>query len=83
MNIYTRILIFILTLFVVMVSPWWLSAIFIISLIIFIDFFIEAIFFGFLIDALYSTTYGYIYPALFLSVIVLLLVTFVKTQIRT
>ena len=80
---FLRLILFFVVLFMVFVLPWWLTVVILLSLVIYFDFYMEVIFFGFLIDTLYMTPNRNIYPFFISSFIVLLLTSFVKTRIRT
>ena len=64
-----------------LVLPWWLSAIILIGLTIYIPLYLEVLFFGFLFDTLYSASKGHV--ALISATIFILVVTFIRTRIRT
>ena len=74
---------FILLLILVIVLPWWLSAIILICLTIYIPFYLEVLFFGFLFDTLYAPRFVFPYSGLTISTIFLVTVMFVRTRIRT
>lgn len=78
-----RVIVFFTVFFLVFVLPWWLTAPLLFFLVIYFDFYIEVVFFGFLIDALYLINRSLLYPALITSFVILILVSFVKTRIRT
>ncbi len=78
-----RAISFFAVLFMVLVLPWWLSFFLLLAIVIYVDFYLEVLFFGFIVDILYGVKVGFVYPALSLSLSLLLLVYFVKTQIRT
>ena len=78
-----RLLFFIITFTLVVILPWWVSAILLALLTIYFPFYIEVLFFGFLIDTLYSVQNNFPYNALTLAFVFLLVTMFVRTQIRT
>jgi len=80
---FFRLVLFFIVLFLVFVLPWWLKAPLLFFLVIYFDFYIEVIFFGFLIDTLYLVDNGIFYPALTSSFVILIIASFVKTRIRT
>lgn len=77
-----RILTFILVFFLVSVLPWWLSAIILVGLTIYFPLYLEVLFFGFFFDALYAVRYTFPYTGLSVATVFLLVVIFVKTQVR-
>lgn len=77
-----RILIFIAVLILVYLLPWWLSAFIILGLIIYFPFYLEALFFGFLFDTLYSAHFDFPYIGLTIVTTFLLLIMFVKSHVR-
>ena len=78
-----RVLFFIIVLITVVTLPWWLSAILLVGLTIYFPLYIEVLFFGFLFDTLYSAGLTFPYTALTIAFIFLMIVFFIKTQIRT
>lgn len=82
-NNIVRVVLFFAILVLVLVLPWYLVTILLFGLVVYLDFYLEVIFFGFLVDVLYSTREGFVYPATILAFVVLLAVSFVKTRIRT
>ncbi len=82
-KVWIRAGLFILTLGVVIMLPWWLSVIILILQSLFLVNYVEVIFFGFLIDTLYSSQYAFPYTAIIISATFILLIMFVRTRIRT
>lgn len=78
-----RIFLFILMFVLVAILPWWLSGIFIIMLSVYIPFYPEMIFFGFLIDILFYDKKALFTPALTISLLVYVIINLVRTRIRT
>lgn len=78
-----RGILFVVILGLVLTIPWWLSAIILVGLTIYFDLYLEVLFFGFLIDVLYSAKLAFPYIALGSAFALILLVSFAKTQIRT
>ncbi len=74
---------FFVTFVLVLSLPWWVSAVLLLLLTIYFDFYLEVLFFGFLLDSLYFGEKTYIYPSLTIATISLLIISFVKTRIRT
>jgi len=77
-----RIPLFALVFVAILVFPWYLSAVILLGLTIYFPFYLEALFFAFLIDTLYSSSYSFPYFGLSLATVFLLLIMFVKTRIR-
>ncbi|MFZ2621239.1 MAG: hypothetical protein WAX85_00800 [Minisyncoccia bacterium] len=78
-----RFFLFVAVFIVVVVLPWWLTIPILIGLTIYYPLYLEVLFFGFLIDTLYSSNYSFPYLGLFMAFSFLLLVYFIKTHIRT
>ena len=83
MKIWKRILLFLIISVCVLVLPWWFSILVIIGFTIYIPSYIEALFFGFLFDTLYSSYYTFTHAALTSAFVLLVLVMFVRSRIRT
>lgn len=83
MNIlFLRLIIFVLVSVLIIVLPWWLSVLLLIGLTVYFHFYPEVIFFGFLIDALYTVQYSFPYVGLVTATIFILITMFVRTRIR-
>ncbi|KND47860.1 MAG: hypothetical protein AB201_03030 [Parcubacteria bacterium C7867-006] len=82
-KVWTRVGLFMLTTGVVVLLPWWFSVIILLIQSVFLVNYVEVIFFGFLIDTLYSSQYAFPYTAIVISTVFVLLVMFVRTRIRT
>ena len=80
---FLRIILFFGMLVAVLALPWWLTAIFLFVLAWYFEFYLEIVFFGFLVDLLYFPKSSYFYPAMTLSLLCLLLILFIKPRIRT
>lgn len=78
MKIWQRLLLFVVVFIGVSILPWWLSVIVLAGLTVYIRFYFEVIFFGFLFDILYSNQHVGIISAL----VFLLIVEFVRTRVR-
>ena len=76
-----RILFFILVLISVVTLPWWLSAVLLLVLTIYLSLYLEVLFFGFLFDAIYFGGTN-LFGALSLSFLLLLVVTLIKPYVR-
>jgi len=76
-----RILVFIAAFIVLVVLPWWVSMVVLLGLTIYFPFYLEVLFFGFLFDVLYPAQFNYL--GLILATILLIIVLFVKTRLRT
>lgn len=79
---FLRVLGFVFMSILVVVLPWWLSFLLLAGLTIYLNFYLEVIFFGFLIDSLYSVQNHFPYTGLVVSTIFLVVTMFVKTRIR-
>jgi hypothetical protein len=62
--------------------PWWVSMPLIALATIYLPFYLEALFFGFLFDALYSESYRVPYIFLSSAAVLLLLLVFIRDRIR-
>ncbi|MEQ1561566.1 MAG: hypothetical protein ABL899_02495 [Nitrospira sp.] len=80
---YVRFLLFILMFVLVVILPWWVSVPILFGLTIYYNFYLEVIFFGFLFDLLYSVKYTFPSIGLSIAMVFLLIMIFIKTQIRT
>lgn len=78
-----RTFLFVLMLFLIGFSPWWIYGLFLLILNIYIPYYYELIFFGFLIDLLYSDNVLVVSPVLAISIIVFTLTNIVRSKIRT
>ena len=78
-----RAVFFVLTFVFVVVLPWWLPAILLIALTIYFPYYLEVLFFGFVVDTLYLPANYFPYNTLTVAFIFFLLVSFVRTRIRT
>lgn len=79
----TRIILFILMFVMIGIIPWWLTSIFLIILAIYIPFYPEIIFFGFVMDVLFHDGKTLIPTGLVLSLSVYVIINLVRTRIRT
>ena len=79
MKIWQRVILFVAVYACVLVLPWWLSAVVLVGLTVYLPVYFEVIFFGFLLDTLYSDQHYFILAA----TIFLILVILIKTKIRT
>ncbi|MSU45417.1 MAG: hypothetical protein EXS47_02195 [Candidatus Zambryskibacteria bacterium] len=77
-----RTMAFVIVLVLTIVLPWWLSIFILAGLTLYTQFYIEVLFFGFLLDALYSSTFSFPYIGLSISALFLLAAVLIKTQIR-
>lgn len=81
-SLLRRILIFIVVAVLVLILPWWLSVPVLIFFTIYIPLYFEVIFFGFMFDVLYSASLKFPLAGLSAATVFLLVVYFVRTQIR-
>jgi len=77
-----RTIFFFLILILVVILPWWLSTLLLFGLTIYLPFYLEVLFFGFLLDLLYSPSFSFPYIGLTFATVLLLIIMFIKTQIR-
>ena len=77
-----RGLFFILILVLVVVLPWWLSAVLLFGLTLYLPFYLEVVFFGFLLDTLYSIDFSFPFIYLSIATMFLFVTVLLKTQIR-
>lgn len=77
-----RSIAFIFVFILVVILPWWLSVVVLIGLTVYFPFYPEVVFFGFLIDALYTIQYSFPYTGLVTATVFLLITMFVKTRVR-
>ncbi len=80
---FKRISLFFAAFFAVLALPWWLSLLGVFFLIIYFPAYIEAIFFGFILDTMYSANYSIIFSYGLYMLLVLILVNQVRDHIRT
>jgi hypothetical protein len=78
MKIWQRILLFVAVYICALVLPWWLTTMLLVALTIFVPTYVEVVFFGFLLDTLYSNQHvGLIGATIFLILVIL-----VKSRVR-
>lgn len=77
-----RFIAFIVVFLLVVILPWWLSVVILIGLTIYSSLYLEVLFFGFLIDVLYTIQYNFPYTGLVTATVFLLITMFIKTRIR-
>lgn len=77
-----RIIAFVLMFIAVVVLPWWLSALLLVTATIYFSLYLEVLFFGFLFDTLYSAQVHFPYNALTAGLVLFLVVSFVRTRVR-
>ena len=77
-----RVYVDIATCIVVLIFPWYISMIVVIGLVFFFPIYIEGLFFAFLFDTLYAQRIAFPYVFLLSTVVLLLIVYVLKTQIR-
>ncbi len=82
-KISIRIALFVSTMVLTVVMPWWVFIPLIAIETIYIKDYFEAIFFGFFIDILYSVQYPFPYIAMMSATGFVLVVMYIKTKIRT
>lgn len=78
-----RLTVSLILFFLAFFFPWWLFLILVLGAFIFFDNYLEIIFFGFILDILYSPESGfYRFLFLFISMIVFILGTLIKERAR-
>jgi hypothetical protein len=78
MKIWQRTLLFVTVYILVLVLPWWLTVVALVALTIFVPTYVEVVFFGFLLDTLYSNQHiGLISVTIFLVLVIL-----IKSRVR-
>jgi cell shape-determining protein MreD len=68
----------------ILFTPWWTGAIILVAACLIVDRFYEAVLYGVIVDAIYSTTFGYhgfAYAATLYAVSVYLLVSLVRSRL--
>ena len=82
-TVYIRALIFVGVLIVILSFPWWVSLPVCLALVIYFPLYGEVLFFGFLFDTLYWAGSSFPYPTLTVTFLILIIVHFIKSQLRT
>ena len=77
-----RLIIFISVFLSIVFLPWWLTLIYLIGLAFYFPLYLEIVFFGFLFDHLFLASKSSPYKALILTAVVLIVITFIRNQIR-
>jgi len=78
MKTWQRILLFVAVYILALTLPWWLTAVALVALTIYLPTYFEVVFFGFLLDTLYSNQHiGLVSATVFLIVVIL-----VKSRVR-
>ena len=78
----TRIIFDICIFFGIFFMPWWLSAILILASIVYFPLFVESVVLGFLFDILYRPSRTLISFSSLISLILVVLVFYIKTKVR-
>jgi hypothetical protein len=78
-----RLILFIVAFVFILIFPWWISAPILIFFTIFFPLYLEVIPLGFLFDILYSPSFSFPFVGLTLSSILLVVVVFIKSKIRS
>ncbi|HEY4505187.1 MAG TPA: hypothetical protein VJG67_00650 [Candidatus Paceibacterota bacterium] len=81
-GILVRILLFVVVFLSLLLLPWYISCLILVSLTIYLPLYPEVLFFGFLFDILYAVNFQFPYIGLTTSAVFLVIVYFTKTQIR-
>ncbi len=77
-----RLVLFVAVFLSVLYLPWWLTLVFLICMSYYFPFYMEIIFFGFIFDKLFLASREVPYTALALSVVILIIVSFIRRNIR-
>lgn len=78
-----RVLLFIATLAIVVIVPWWISMPLLVAFGIYFPLYIEIMFFGLLFDSLYSSGFRFPFPFLTASFVLLVASVMIKSRIRS
>ena len=78
MKNWQRILLFVAVYILALVLPWWLTALVLFGLTVYLPTYIEVVFFGFLLDTLYSGQHIGVISATIFFILVLI----IKSRIR-
>jgi hypothetical protein len=78
-----RIPLFIVVAILIVMLPWWLTLALIVFLTVIIPFYFEVLFYGFIIDVVYGVNLSFPLIGLTSGAVFLLIVSFVRSQIRT
>lgn len=78
-----RVLLFFIVCGAVLVLPWWISVPILIAMTVWLPFYLEVVFFGFLFDVLYAGVYHFRYTGLVSAAVLLVAVWFVRSRIRS
>lgn len=82
-RIKVRIPLFIVVTILIVMLPWWLSIALIVFLTSIIPFYFEVLFYGFIFDVLFSARLSFPLTGLTIALAFLLIVYFIRSQIRT
>ncbi len=77
-----RLILFVVVFLSVLYMPWWLTLVFLIILAFHFPLYLEIIFFGFLFDHLFLASQKVPYASLIITTIILIIIYFVRTNIR-
>lgn len=77
-----RILLFVLVFLSVLYMPWWLTLLFTTFLAFRYPLYLEIIFFGFLFDHLFLASQKVPYVALGITALVLIVISFIRVNVR-
>ncbi len=78
-----RVLVFLITFFLIVTFPWWFAVILVVVLTVYFKDYYEIIFFGFLSDMLYSSHFSLTYSLGLYASVILIMISFAKKYIRT
>ena len=80
---FGRAICFVVMFIAVVTLPWWVSAVLLAAATIYFPYYLEVLFLGFLFDTLYASRVGFPHEALLTAFVFFLVVSFVRTRIRT
>jgi hypothetical protein len=77
-----RIALFIAVFLSIAFLPWWLSLVIMVALAFYYPLYIEIIFFGFIFDTLFLSSYKFPFASLIATTIILVLIVAIRKHIR-
>lgn len=80
---FSRALLFVGALVFVIVLPWWLSLPIVLGLTVYMPLYLEVVFLGFVFDTLYSVRFSFPYTFMTAGTVLLLVVVYIRSRIRT
>lgn len=77
-----RLLLFVTVFLSIIFLPWWLSLLVMVALAFYFPLYIEIIFFGFIFDSLFLSSYKFPYASLIATAVILVLILSIRRHIR-